>query len=92
MASQDFDATADPRDIVVALSLEPGKAYLMQNADSTATVRVREAATQPDPAARAHLLTPGADVIVKVPDAGSDGVWVWTYDPAGASVILTNAE
>ena len=92
MASQDFDATAVPQDIVAVLSLTPGKTFLMQNADSTATVRVREAATQPDPAARAHLLTPSADVIVKVPEAGSDGVWIWTYDPAGASVILTNAE
>ena len=89
MASQDFDATQVPTDMAAALSLTIGQAYTCQNVDSISTLRFREAATAPDAIARAHKIEAGGNFTIE-PQTGRL-VFVWTDDPRGCAVIVTEA-
>ena len=89
MASHDFDATTTPQDVVAALSLTAGTTYTGQNVDTIATLRVREAATAPAATDRAHKIEAGGQFTI-APDPG-EGIYVWTDDPAGCAVIVTEA-
>ncbi len=89
MASQDFDATAAPQDIVAALGLAVGTVYSGQNTDSVATLFIREAAAAPPAGARAFRVEAGGQFTIK-PEAGL-GIYLWTDDPAGCAAILDTA-
>ena len=86
MASQDFDATTTPQDIVAALSLTAGKLYFCQNVSTTATLRIRDAATAPAATERALRVEAGGDFSIR---PGGDGLWLWTDEPGGCPVIVT---
>ena len=88
MASQDFDASQVPVDIVTGLSLAAGTLYQAQNTSTTATLRIREAAVAPAADARAIRIEAGGVFTIN-PDG--DGIWLWTDDTAGCPVILTPA-
>ena len=89
MPSRDFDATTVPTDIVAALSLTIGQAYTGQNVDSISTLRFREAVTAPDAVTRAHKIESGGNFTIE-PQTG-ESIFVWTDDPRGCAVIVTEA-
>ena len=89
MASQDFDASQVPVDIVADLGLTVGTLYEGQNVSTTATLRVRQAAAAPSADARAIRVEASGSFRLS-PD-GTNGVWVWTDDPGGCPVIVTEA-
>ena len=86
-SSQDFDAGVAPRDVMAALSLTAGTAYTCQNVSTTATLFARDAATAPAATGRAHRIEAGGYFVIR-PDGP---FWLWTDDPAGAAVIVTEA-
>ena len=88
MASQDFDATGAPADIVAGLGLSSGTHYQGQNTSTTATLRVRESVAAPAADARAIRIEAGG-VFTTNPDG--DGIWLWTDDTAGCPVIITES-
>ncbi len=89
MASQDFDATGEPQDIVARLSLAAGTAYTAQNVSAFATLRVREASAAPEADARAHKVEAGGYFTI-TPSAGQ-GVYLWTNESTGCAVVVTEA-
>ena len=89
MASQDFDATTVPQDIISVLNLTAGSAYTCQNVDAISTLRFREAATVPDAIARAHKIEAGGHFTFE-PQTGQL-IYLWTDDPRGCKVIVTEA-
>ena len=89
MASQDFDAMGAPTDIVAGLGLAAGELYQGQNTSTTATLRVRESVAAPTADARAIRIEAGGNFTFS-PD-GTNGIWLWTDEPAGCPVILTPA-
>ena len=88
MASQDFDATGAPQDIVAALSLADGMSYAGQNLSTTATLFIREAAAAPAAGARAFKVEAGSPFNIK-PSAAP--IWLWTDDAGGCPVIVGEA-
>ena len=88
MASRDFDATRDPRNLETALGLQSGVLYFVQNVDARATLRLRGAEVKPSPGMRAHKIEAGGDLMIQ-PDAVA-GIWVWT-DEDSCAVIVTEA-
>ena len=89
MASQDFDATGAPADIVAGLSLAEGTRYQGQNVSTTATLRIRESVTAPAADARAIRIEAGGSFTLG-PD-GTNGIWLWTDETGGCPVIITDA-
>ena len=89
MASQNFDATGAPQDIVAGLSLAAGTTYTVQNLASYATLRVREASAAPEADARALKIEAGGYFSI-TPTAG-EGIFLWTDEPTGCPVIVTEA-
>ena len=89
MASQDFDATLVPADIVAGLGLSAGTLYQGQNVSTTATLRVRQAAVAPGADARAIRIEASGSFSIE-PD-GTNGIWLWTDDPGSCPVIVTEA-
>lgn len=90
MASQDFDATQQPQDVVAALGLGWGPKYMIENADPIATLRWRMGATAPAALARAHKIEAGGHTVFRSEDpAFGLGIWLWTDDPSGCAVIVT---
>ena len=89
MASQDFDASTAPQDIVAALSLAAGTVYSGQNVSTFATLRVREAASVPASTARAYKVEAGGQFTIS-PKTG-EGIYVWTDESAGCAVIVTES-
>ena len=89
MASQDFDATRVPADIVAGLGLAVGKTYSCQNVSTINTLLIRESANAPDPSARAFKVESGGQFTIE-PTANRP-IWVWADDDAGCPVIITEA-
>lgn len=89
MATQDFDASAAPLDLVTALGLTRGETYTVQNLSTVATMFFRSAAAAPAPGARGFRIEASGAVVVRVP-TGTDGVFVWT-DGAAAPGIIDDA-
>ena len=89
MPSLDFDATGTPQSIEAALSLTDGQTYVLQNLSTTATLFSRNAATQPATSERAHRYEAGALFVFEADAA--DASWLWTDDPAGCAVIVSEA-
>ena len=87
MASQDFDATGTPTNVVSALSLASGTRYTGQNVSTTGTLFVRESASMPNTTDRAFKVEAGGNFTFKVDVA----LWLWTDDDAGCPVILDEA-
>ena len=85
MASRNFDATRDPRNLATVLSLQNGTVYFLQNVDARATLRLRQAAVKPSPGMRAHKIEAGGDLMIQ-PDAVA-GTWVWTDEDLCVCVI-----
>ena len=88
MASRDFDSTLLPTDIVSDLGLTVGVAYEGQNLSTVATLRIRQAATEPEADSRAIRIEAGGVFTIN-PDG--DGIWLWTDDTAGCPVIVTES-
>ena len=84
MPALDFDATAVPADIVAALSLADGTRYFVQHVGTVGTLKFRETAVAPAPAARGFKIEAGGVGRVK-PDGTP--IWFWTDGP-GVPVIL----
>ena len=89
-ASTDVDATSTPAAIEDSLSGVTYSRFTTFNADTTAVVLMRTAATQPSATARGALLFPGDD-IETIPETGLK-TWVWTTDPNGAALIVETFE
>ena len=89
MASQNFDATDDPRALETVLNLTDGQQYYVQNVDSTARLRLRAAAVQPAASMRAHFVEPGGNIIIK-PEPGIS-TWAWTDSPEDCACIVTDS-
>ena len=87
MASQDFDATRVPADIVADLGLAIGRSYGGQNLSTIATLLFREAAIAPDATARAFRVESGG-VFTLEPQSGV-GIWLWSDEAAGCPVVVS---
>ncbi len=85
MPSQDFDATREPQDLVVVLSLDEGTGYTVQVL-GLGSVYLREQVGEPDVTARGHVLQQ-ADSWTITPQG--DPIWCWTDDPDGSAMIVT---
>ena len=90
MASQDFDATAAPADLVAGLSLAVGTKFTVHNTSTVATAFFREAAVAPAPNARAFRVEASGAVTIRAKAAG-DKIFVWTDDPGGCPLIVSEA-
>ena len=88
MPSLDFDATRQPTDIVAALALTRGTIYTLQNVATFATLRVREVAAMPTGGERAHRIESGGYFSMR---PQGTPIWIWTDDPGGAGVIVTES-
>ena len=77
----------DPVDLVAALSLADGAAYLVQVV-GRAAVRLAEAAAAPADRAHSHELLPGATWTV---EASATPLWAWCDAPGGSAVAATEA-
>lgn len=86
--SLDFDATETPVALEDVLTLAVGTLYTLANAGSTIAL-VRAGATAPSAVARGHPLRPYRSTGVE--PASGVKTWVWSRDPDGASLILTEA-
>ena len=89
MASRNFDATRTPRDIASLLGLTVGTDYVGQNVSQTATLFLRDAAVRPAPTMRAHRHQAGG--FFSFTPGGTSSIWLWTDDPDGCPVIVTEA-
>ena len=87
MASENFDASVVPRDIVAALGLTVGTAYTGQNLSTVATLLFREAAAMPDATARAFRVEAGGAFTLE-PQSGV-GIWLWSDDPLGCPILVS---
>ena len=87
MASQNFDATRVPADIVADLGLAIGTSYVGQNLSTFATLLFRESANAPDVSARAFRVESGG-VFTLGPQSGV-GIWLWSDDAAGCPVVVS---
>ena len=89
MASLDFDATAQPTDVIAALSLARGRSYEGQNVSTTATLYLRDVAVGgavPEPTSRAKRVEASGTFTIR-PDG--DPTYLWTDAPGGCPVIFT---
>ena len=89
MPSLDFNATGTPQSIAAALGLASGQEYVGQNLSTVATLFVREADAAPTPDARTHRHEAGS--FFYFTPGGTSSLWVWTDDPDGCAVIVTEA-
>ena len=87
MASQDFDATETPQNIVSVLGLVIGTRYLAQNLSTINTLKFRESPGAPDASARAFRIESGG-VFSLEPQTGV-GFWIWSDDAAGCPVVVS---
>lgn len=87
MASQDFDATRTPADIVAGLSLSQNVAYTVQNVSGTATLFLRQA-TAAAISDRAHRIESSGYMTIR---PNGEPIWLWTDDPNGCPTIATEA-
>ena len=86
MASRNFDATRDPRNLDTLLNLQSGTTYFIQNVDARATLRLRQAAVKPSSGMRAHKIEAGGDLLIQ-PDSAAGGTWVWTDEDLCACIV-----
>ena len=88
--SMDFDATPDPQDIGAALSLTIAQPYDVQNVDPSGTLLLRQSATMPDRADRAHIVRSGGDITITL--VSGTPVWAWCPARDGTvAVIVTES-
>ena len=86
MATENFDATTDPVDVVADKSLTAGTRYWIQNVDPAARLYFREDAAKPAGATlRGHTLAFGESLYLE-PASGTKA-WLWTTGTTCAAVV-----
>ena len=79
-----FDAGADPIDVLDTLSLSAAGAVLrFQNVSTVSTLRLREADAKPAAGDRAFLVEAGGSL-----DLPSAQWWAWSLDGEGCAAVL----